>query len=182
MAMTTTIQLLAGLGLFLLGLLMGALLARGSKKEAEKSKRLAEKLSETEDAYRRYQADVSSHFLDTARKVQNLNNSYREVHEQLAKSANTLCSEEEAKDFIAISLDRSSKANSTTIAEFDNGQLGNEQLENEEFERQENDALAQLPAEQEDIEDTCSEQATSAETETQANADEPAKESAAPLK
>lgn len=176
MTTATTIQLLAGLGLFLLGLLMGSLLARGGKKEAEKSKRLAEKLSETEDAYRRYQADVSSHFLDTARKVQNLNNSYREVHEQLAKSANTLCSEEEAKDFIAISLDRSSKANSKTISDFEHSEFEGPDFENKELEPQENGALAQLPAEQEDVAETSSEQTASLENEAQAKADEASKE------
>lgn len=101
--LNSPIELWAGIGLFLLGLAIGVLLSRSTTKNSSKTKRLEQKLSETQDAYTRYQAEVSAHFLDTARKVQNLNNSYREVHEQLATGASRLCSDAEASDFLAIS-------------------------------------------------------------------------------
>jgi len=99
-----TIEIWAGLGLFGLGVVLGAVFQRMIGGGSDKSKRLEQKLAETQEAYTRYQTEVSAHFMDTARKVQNLNNSYREVHEQLAKGASRLCSDDEAKDFLTISL------------------------------------------------------------------------------
>lgn len=104
-----TIEMFAGFGLFVLGIVLGAVFQRSFASDSGKSKRLEQKLAETQEAYTRYQAEVSAHFMDTARKVQNLNNSYREVHEQLAKGAGKLCSDDEASDFLAISLDNRSK-------------------------------------------------------------------------
>lgn len=104
-----TIEIFAGFGLFVLGLIIGAVFQRSFAGDPAKSKRLEQKLAETQEAYTKYQAEVSAHFMDTARKVQNLNNSYREVHEQLAKGAGKLCSDDEANDFLAISLDNRNK-------------------------------------------------------------------------
>lgn len=103
------IQIVAGLGLFVFGVVLGAILQRSFAGDSGKNKRLEQKLSETQDAYTKYQAEVSAHFMDTARKVQNLNNSYRDVHEQLARGASRLCSDDEANDFLSISLDQSNK-------------------------------------------------------------------------
>jgi len=99
-----TIQILAGIGLFALGVAIGAALQRSFKGDASKNNRLEQKLAELQDSYTKYQAEVSSHFMETARKVQTLNNSYRDVHQQLAKGANRLCNDDEAEDFLAISL------------------------------------------------------------------------------
>ena len=103
------VELFAGFGLFVLGIVVGAVFQRSFAGDSGKSKRLEQKLAETQDAYTKYQAEVSAHFMDTARKVQNLNNSYREVHEQLARGASKLCSDDEANDFLAISLDNRNK-------------------------------------------------------------------------
>lgn len=103
------IELWAGLGLFVLGILIGTFFQRSFSSDSGKSKRLEQKLAETQEAYTKYQAEVSAHFMDTARKVQNLNNSYREVHEQLAKGAGRLCSDDEANDFLSISFANSNK-------------------------------------------------------------------------
>ena len=95
-------QILAGAGLFLLGLLLGLVFQR-AKGNSAKEQRVEQKLAETEENFAKYQAEVSAHFVDTARKVQQLNTSYRDVHEQLAKGAGMLCGDNEAQDFLAIS-------------------------------------------------------------------------------
>lgn len=98
------IQILSGVGLFFLGIMVGAFFHRSFQGESSKNKRLEQKLAELQDTYTRYQADVSAHFMETAQKVQTLNQSYRDVHAQLAKGAGTLCNEEQADDFLAISF------------------------------------------------------------------------------
>jgi len=103
------VQIIAGLGLFIFGVVLGAILQRGFAGDNAKSKRLEQKLAETQDAYTKYQAEVSAHFMDTARKVQQLNQSYRSVHEELAKGASRLCSDDEATDFLSISLESKGK-------------------------------------------------------------------------
>lgn len=99
-----SIQILAGLGLFALGVVLGALFQRTFKGSSSKTKRLEQKLTEVQDSYTKYQTEVSAHFMETARKVQTLNNSYRDVHQQLAKGAQRLCNDDEAEDFLAISV------------------------------------------------------------------------------
>jgi len=98
------IQILSGVGLFFLGIMVGAIFHRSFQGESSKNKRLEQKLAELQDTHTRYQADVSAHFMETAQKVQTLNQSYRDVHAQLAKGAGTLCSDEQADDFLAISF------------------------------------------------------------------------------
>jgi uncharacterized membrane-anchored protein YhcB (DUF1043 family) len=103
------IQILAGVGLFFLGVMVGAVFHRSVKGEASKNKRLEQKLSELQDNYAKYQADVSAHFMNTAQAVQTLNKSYKEVHEQLAKGARKLCSDEQAGDFLALTRELQQK-------------------------------------------------------------------------
>ncbi len=113
-----SIQVISGIGLFFLGVILGALFQRSSKgSEANKNKRLEQKLAELQDSYTKYQAEVSAHFMETARKVQTLNESYRDVHAQLAKGASRLCSEGEAEDFLAISFTEKNSANGPKLEE-----------------------------------------------------------------
>lgn len=106
----TTIQLAAAFGLFLLGLFIGMAVQRTTKGDGKKIARLQQKLTETEEKFTRYQADVTSHFMNTARKVQTLNKSYREVNEQLAKGARKLCEDGEIEDFLSLNFEPQSNA------------------------------------------------------------------------
>lgn len=108
------IQILSSVGLFALGLVVGAAFFR-SKGEAGKNKRLEQKIAELQDNHTRYQADVSAHFMETARLVQTLNKSYRDVHAQLAKGASRLCDDEHADDFLAISFSSEQGSKSTQL-------------------------------------------------------------------
>ena len=103
------IQILAGVGLFFLGVLVGAVFHRSVQGEASKNKRLEQKLAELQETHTKYQAEVSEHFMNTAQAVRTLNKSYKNVHEQLAKGANRLCNEEQAGDFLALSQDSIAK-------------------------------------------------------------------------
>ncbi len=103
------IQILAGVGLFFLGIFVGAVFQRSVKGEGSKSKRLEQKLSELQENYTKYQADVSAHFMNTAQSVQTLNKSYKELHDQLAKGAQILCNDEQAGDFLAITRENKQK-------------------------------------------------------------------------
>ncbi len=114
-----TIQILSGIGLFFLGVLIGAVFHRSFQGEASKNKRLEQKLAELQDTHTKYQAEVSAHFMETAKKVQTLNNSYREVHAQLAKGASRLCSDDEVDDFLAISFDSDQQKKAPSLEEKD---------------------------------------------------------------
>ena len=103
------VQILAGVGLFFLGVLVGAVFHRSVQGETTKNKRLEQKLSELQETHTKYQADVSEHFMNTAEAVRTLNKSYKDVHTQLAKGASRLCNQEQAGDFIALSKDSESK-------------------------------------------------------------------------
>ncbi len=103
------VQILAGVGLFFLGVLVGAVFHRTVQGEATKNKRLEQKLAELQETHTKYQAEVSEHFMNTANAVRTLNKSYKDVHAQLAKGASKLCNQEQAGDFIALSKDTESK-------------------------------------------------------------------------
>ncbi|MFT5716692.1 MAG: uncharacterized membrane-anchored protein YhcB (DUF1043 family) [Oleiphilaceae bacterium] len=98
------IQILSGAGLFFLGIMLGVVFHRSFQGETSKNKRLEQKLAELQDTHSRYQAEVSEHFMDTAKAVQTLNKSYREVHTQLAKGASKLCSDDHSDQFLSINL------------------------------------------------------------------------------
>ena len=100
----TTIQLIAAFGLFVLGIAVGILLQKKTANDARRVTRLQQKLTETEDRFTRYQADVTSHFMDTARKVQTLNKTYREVNEQLASGARKLCEGGDVEELISLNF------------------------------------------------------------------------------
>lgn len=107
----TSIQLIAAFGLFVLGIAIGVLLQRTTKGDGKKIARLQQKLTETEDRFTRYQADVTAHFMDTAKKVQTLNRSYKDVHDQLTTGARKLCESVDAEEFLPLNFERQSDAN-----------------------------------------------------------------------
>lgn len=110
------IQILSGVGLFFLGIMVGAVFHRSFQGETSKNKRLEQKLAELQDTHSRYQAEVSEHFMDTAKAVQTLNKSYRDVHSQLAKGASRLCNDDQSDEFLSINFttDNSDSANTET--------------------------------------------------------------------
>ena len=86
--------ILIGVGVFVVGGLAGYLLRSfafgGSRKEAD----LARALEESEQALADYKQEVMERFSDTADKFRRLNESYSDLHQQLAESAVALCGDE----------------------------------------------------------------------------------------
>jgi hypothetical protein len=111
------IQIFAGLGLFILGVLIGVVIQKSNGTDGKRVTRLQQKLAESEEKHIKYQAQVSEHFLETARKVQTLNNSYQAVHEQLAHGATKLCASDEASAFIPLSFDQSHRGHTIESSE-----------------------------------------------------------------
>lgn len=79
LVLTSLISLLAGAGLgaFLLYLFRAQVYSR----------ELEQRLHEAENTLQSYQRDVAEHFAQTSQLVNNLTQSYRDVHEHLANSA-----------------------------------------------------------------------------------------------
>lgn len=57
----------------------------GSQEQLNKN--LAEKLQQAEESHTDYQTQVTEHFIETSKRVNNLTKNYKEVHEYLASSA-----------------------------------------------------------------------------------------------
>jgi len=71
----------------LIGILIGTILHRTLSPQASKSRAVETRLQETEQKLTDYQQEVTEHFADTAKLVNNLTQSYKEVHEHLATNA-----------------------------------------------------------------------------------------------
>lgn len=71
----------------LLGGIVGAFLMFALRPQEKINRELETQLQETEERLREYQQDVTHHFVETSKLINNLTRSYREVHEHLASSA-----------------------------------------------------------------------------------------------
>lgn len=86
-----TILILAGVGLFVLGLALGALLGRRSAPAAKRQREAELKMDQMLQDKKAYEDEVVEHFTETATLLNNLTERYRDVHNHLAKGASTLC-------------------------------------------------------------------------------------------
>lgn len=73
------------------GLITGLLMGRRSSNGAKKHRDIALKLDQVMQDKKSYEAEVVEHFTETAKLLNNLTESYREVHNQLAQGAEKLC-------------------------------------------------------------------------------------------
>lgn len=80
-----------GAALALLGLLLGLMAGRRTSSVAKKHRDLTLKLDQVMQDKKAYEADVVEHFSETAKLLNNLTESYREVHNHLAQGAASLC-------------------------------------------------------------------------------------------
>lgn len=81
---------LISIAALVVGAVIGFLMGRsggGAQRQAE----LAEKLESTQKELDSYKTEVTEHFEKTAALVNNLTNSYKDVHEHLATGAQGLC-------------------------------------------------------------------------------------------
>jgi len=87
-------QFTATLLVFLVGLLVGAACAWLLMPARRQHQHLKRERDDALEALKRYRDDVDHHFLRTAELVNQLNDAYRDVHQQLSDGARTLCSEQ----------------------------------------------------------------------------------------
>ena len=86
-----TIQIFAGLALLIIGFGLGMMLGRRSSPQSQKNREVERKLDQVLQDKKAYEDEVVEHFTDTAKLLNSLTQSYREVHNQLAKGATELC-------------------------------------------------------------------------------------------
>jgi uncharacterized membrane-anchored protein YhcB (DUF1043 family) len=86
-----TLLIAAGAALFFLGLLVGTLLGRRTSSSAQKLRDAERKLDQVLQDKQAYEDEVVEHFTDSAKLLNNLTERYRDVHNHLAKGADTLC-------------------------------------------------------------------------------------------
>ncbi|WP_018013747.1 YhcB family protein [Teredinibacter turnerae] len=82
------------------GALLGALISR-TFLPPEQKRDLEQSLQLTRQELSQYQQDVAQHFAETSKLVHNLTQSYKEVHEHLAKGAVELTNSEISRKIIA---------------------------------------------------------------------------------
>jgi uncharacterized protein len=84
-------MLSVGAVLAILGLLVGWAAGRRTSAEAKKYRDIALKLDQVMQDKKAYEDNVVEHFTETAKLLNNLTESYREVHNHLAQGAASLC-------------------------------------------------------------------------------------------
>lgn len=88
-----SLQVLLGVGiaLGLAGLLIGWVAGKRASADAKKQRELTLKLDRVMQDKKAYEDEVVEHFTETAKLLNNLTESYREVHNHLAQGASGLC-------------------------------------------------------------------------------------------
>ena len=86
-----------------IGILIGTVLNRTVSPAATKSRALENRLQETEQKLTDYQQEVTEHFADTAKLVNNLTQSYKDVHEHLANNALRLANVDISRQLLSAS-------------------------------------------------------------------------------
>lgn len=74
-----------------IGAVIGYLMGRSGEEDTSAQDALKKQLDEAQQELNSYKDQVNSHFAQTAELVNNLTESYKEVHQHLASSAQELC-------------------------------------------------------------------------------------------
>lgn len=86
-----TILIVAAAIALVVGLGIGILTGRRSSPAGQKHREVERRLDQVLQDKKAYEDDVVEHFSDTARLLNSLTDSYREVHNHLASGASNLC-------------------------------------------------------------------------------------------
>jgi len=85
----------------IIGLIIGSTLSRLLSGKNKQLRTLSEDLKQKNNELQRYQQNVTEHFIKTSELVNNLTQSYKEVHQHLAASAMTLTNSDISSKLIA---------------------------------------------------------------------------------
>jgi uncharacterized membrane-anchored protein YhcB (DUF1043 family) len=85
----------------LLGAAAGIVLYLRFSPELQKSRDLEKHLFEAQDELKNYQLEVTQHFSETAQLLKQMAESYRDVHNHLARGAEMLCKDGQGRKILA---------------------------------------------------------------------------------
>jgi uncharacterized protein len=88
---STEVVLIVSAVVFLLGLIIGVPLGRRTSSSGQKYREVERKLDQVLQDKKLYEDEVVEHFTETAQLLNSLTDSYRDVHNHLAKGASALC-------------------------------------------------------------------------------------------
>ncbi len=86
-------QIVLGLALFVLGVVVGLLAARGGEGARAQARRLEEELAEARERLASYEDQVAKHFAQTSELFGDLTRQYTAVWDHLAEGSRELCAE-----------------------------------------------------------------------------------------
>ncbi len=86
-------QIVLGLALFVLGVVVGLLAARGGEGARAQARRLEEELAEVRERLAGYEDQVAKHFAQTSELFRDLTRQYTAVWDHLAEGSRELCAE-----------------------------------------------------------------------------------------
>lgn len=89
--LTAPIIAAGGAAILIIGLLLGWLIGRRTSAANQKYRDVERKLDQVLQEKKIYEDEVVEHFSDTAKLLNNLTESYRDVHNHLASGAAALC-------------------------------------------------------------------------------------------
>ena len=83
-----------------IGVIAGFVIGKNLQPENQKNRELEEKLSATEKKLADYQQSVTDHFVEASNRINQMTQSYKELHEHLATSALELTNPEVSKNLL----------------------------------------------------------------------------------
>jgi uncharacterized membrane-anchored protein YhcB (DUF1043 family) len=98
--LTTLTSILIAAAFFLIGAAVGHLFSRKVDSGDKSVRSLEQKLAQAEQELKRYQQEVTEHFVTSSHLTANIAQSYRQIHEHLAASAMRLASPEVGRQIL----------------------------------------------------------------------------------
>lgn len=95
--------LTVGLASVIVGLVVGYLITQRTSPSQRSQKNMEGQLKELQQQQEDYQHEVSEHFIETANLINQMTDSYQDVHKHLAKGAQLLAGDDARKSLKALS-------------------------------------------------------------------------------
>ena len=97
---TLSTLVITAVAALLVGTAIGAILVKSLHPQEQQNREMENRLKNAEESLKDYQQEVSEHFAETSQLVNNLTQSYKEVHEHLANSALNLTNPDISRQLI----------------------------------------------------------------------------------